>query len=67
MSDLIKTLVTKQDIEALVSVIKNDIREDNNSLVETIRENQKIIFRWMLFFAVTQTVITSAMLLYFLK
>jgi len=59
MSELIKALATKQDTE--------DIINDTRSLIAAMKEYRKSIFRWMLFFAVTQTIITSAILLYFLR
>ena len=63
MSELINTLVTKQDLEDGIT----DLREDARSLIILIREDQKSIFRWLLFFAILQTATTSAILIYFMR
>ncbi len=56
MSKLIDTIATKEDLMSEVF-----------GLLKDLRDGKKEILRWMLFFAVTQTIITSAMLIYFLR
>ncbi|WP_175404076.1 hypothetical protein [Mucilaginibacter sp. PPCGB 2223] len=52
MSELIDTIATKEDVTGEVSSLRKDIQV-----------TQKDVFRWMLFFALSQTAIFAAMLL----
>ncbi len=56
MSRFINTIATKEDVIGETSSLRKDIRGV-----------QKDVFRWMLFFAITQAGVTSAILFYVLK